>query len=69
LAGYQLACEAGGSKWFNATVDSCSAARRYAKIAVYFRVSEGKPMRLALPYLGIGLCASLAAWLSVLLLY
>jgi len=36
---------------------------------MYFRVSEVKPMRLALPYLGIGICASLAAWLSVLLLY
>jgi len=26
-------------------------------------------MRLALPYLGVGLCASLAAWMSVMLFY
>ncbi|MET4388255.1 hypothetical protein ABIB73_004017 [Bradyrhizobium sp. F1.4.3] len=32
-------------------------------------VSEGSPMRLVLPYFGICLCASLAAWLSFTLLY
>jgi hypothetical protein len=32
-------------------------------------VSEGSPMRLALPYLGIALCASLAAWMTAMLLY
>lgn len=36
---------------------------------IIFRVSEGSPMRLALPYLGIALCMSLAAWMSMLLLY
>jgi hypothetical protein len=34
-----------------------------------FRVSEESPMRLALPYLGIGLCVSLAAWMSLMLFY
>jgi hypothetical protein len=64
-----LACEAGGSTWFDATEDSWSALAGMRSPQYIFRVSEGKPMRLALPYLGIGLSASLAAWLSVLLLY
>lgn len=32
-------------------------------------VSEGKPMRLAMPYLGTGLCAPMAVWMSMILLY
>lgn len=35
----------------------------------YLRVSEGSPMRLALPYLGIGFCVLLTGWLSLTLIY
>jgi hypothetical protein len=39
------------------------------KAKAYFASRRRNPMRLALPYLGIGLCASLAAWMSVMLFY
>jgi hypothetical protein len=37
--------------------------------AILIASRRESPMRLVLPYLGIVLCASLAAWMSILLLY